>query len=524
MKTNVTLFLFLFFSLVSNGQTIEWQNTYGGDNVDILTGILPVGDTGYLLYGRSRSNAFADKSENSYGEHDYWVVRIDTEGEKLWDRTLGGSNQDLLEYADLTADGGFILGGCSSSGISGTKTTANEGQADYWVVKISADGDLLWDKTFGGTGIDELEKVITTSDRGSILAGRSNSGISGSKSEESKGGYDYWVIKLDETGTEEWQKTIGGEDGEGLFQVIETAQGEYLLSGASSSNISGDKTEPSQGGSDYWLVKIDQLGSIIWQKTIGGDNGEGPENLIETEDGLYLVGGYSYSNQSGDKSEDSNGDLDFWVVAINENGDIVWQNTIGGTNFDALYTISQATDGGYYLGGSSFSNTSGDKTEDSNGLQDMWLVKLDNQGVIEWDKTYGGDAGDDLSSSVTVSESQVLIGGPSRSGISGDKTEALEGYWILQLTDFPTSTIDLSSKSDIQVFPNPTNDYVKLRLPTATDKSGQLRIYDISGRQVHLDDSYRNSEPIDLSMLCSGIYVLEIMIAQNLYRGRVIVK
>lgn len=524
MKTTTTLFLILFSLVITQSQTIEWQNSYSGDEVDILTGILRVDNSGYLLYGRSRSNAFADKSEDSYGDFDYWIVRIDGEGEKIWDRTFGGAERDMLEFVDRTTDGGFILGGHSGSGVSGNKTTPNEGQFDYWIVKISENGDFLWDKNYGGSGIDELQKVLVTSDGGFVLAGFSDSNMSGDKTEDSRGSRDYWILKLNSLGEEEWQKTIGGDGGELLYQVIETNDGGYLLSGSSDSNISGEKTELSKGGSDYWIVKIDQLGAIVWQKTIGGDQGDVPENLLEIGSDQYLIGGYSFSNQSGDKSESSNGELDYWIVAIDSNGDVLWQNTIGSSSFDILYTMSEAPDGGFYLGGSSNSEVGGDKTENSRGGLDMWLVKINAQGGVEWDKTYGGSLNDDMSSVVAINENQVIIGGPSRSGVSGDKTEESEGYWLLQLTDIPTEINEYASSCCLEVFPNPTDDFIFIKLDNDMPLSGRLAIFDISGRIIYSDESYDSSKSVDLRSFIPGTYFLEVSIEEFTYQGKVVIK
>ena len=191
-----------------------------------------------------------------------------------WQNTIGGSNTDDLYSIEQTADGGYILGGFSSSPLSGDKTEGFIGFHDYWVIKLDSIGNIEWQNTIGGVGNDDLY-ITQSSDGGYILGGSSNSGISGDKTDSNKGGYDYWVLKLDATGSIVWQKTIGGNLDDKLYSLDETEDGGFLLGGYSYSGISGDKTEANKGGADYWVIKIDSTGNIIWQKTIGGSEFDG---------------------------------------------------------------------------------------------------------------------------------------------------------------------------------------------------------------------------------------------------------
>jgi len=210
-----------------------------------------------------------------------------------WQNTIGGSSADQLNSINQTSDGGYILGGRSASGISGDKTEASQGHYDYWVVKINSLGVIEWQNTIGGSGNDELQSISQTSDGGYILGGWSNSGISGDKTEASQGSYDYWVVKLNSLGVIEWQNTIGGSSYDGLYSINQTSDGGYILGGFSESGISGDKTEASQGSWDYWVVKLNSLGVIEWQNTIGGSSYENLRSINQTSDGGYILGGHS---------------------------------------------------------------------------------------------------------------------------------------------------------------------------------------------------------------------------------------
>ena len=268
-----------------------------------------------FLGGWSNSNISGDKTENSQGDYDYWVLKLDPTGNIQWQNTIGGSINDQLYSIQQTIDGGYILGGWSNSNISGDKTENSQG-TDYWVVKLDASGNIQWQNTIGGSFLDYLNCMQQTSDGGFILAGSSQSGISGDKTEDSQGGSDYWVVKLDAFGNIQWQNSIGGNSDDYLTSIQQTIDGGYILGGYSNSGISGDKTENYQGLYDYWVVKLDATGNIQWQNTIGGNSWDELISIQQTNDGGYILGGHSSSGISGDKTENSQGDYDYWVVKL----------------------------------------------------------------------------------------------------------------------------------------------------------------------------------------------------------------
>ena len=440
-----------FFCNAQNAQyDIKWQKTIGGSINDFLLSITPSPDGGYVMGGRSESNFTGDKTENSNGSYDYWVVKTDSLGNIVWQNTIGGSSTDFLFFITPTPSGGYILGGSSSSNISGDKTENCNGSYDYWVVKIDSLGAIQWQNTIGGSSAEELFSITTSHDGGYVLAGYSKSNISGDKTENSHGGEDYWVVKIDSLGNIVWQNTIGGSDDEQLLSITSSSDGGYVLGGWSASNISGDKTETSNGVADYWVVKIDSLGAIVWQNTIGGNSHDELHSIIPSSDGGYVLGGDSPSDISGDKTENSNGYYDYWVVKIDSLGTIVWQNTIGGINGDGLNSISSSPDGGYVLGGTSGSNISGDKTENSNGNEDYWVVKIDSLGYIEWQNTIGGSYTEYLYSITPSPDGGFVLGGSSDSNISGDKIENSDGgYDYLVMKLYPSSRITGKLFADI---------------------------------------------------------------------------
>lgn len=447
---------------------IEWQRTIGGSNTDNMYSINQTPDGGYILGGMSTSGISGEKTDTNRGPAppipifatgDYWIVKVNDTGGIQWQRTIGGSAYDSYSSMALTSDGGYMVAGNSNSGISGEKTDTSRGVRDYWIVKLNDTGGIQWQKTIGGSKDDMFQKIIQTADGGYMLAGFSNSGISGDKTEANRSGLnapqnDYWVIKLNATGIIQWQKTIGGSDDDRLYDMVATPDGGYLLGGTSRSGISGEKTQAPAGGSDFWIVKLSSTGTIEWDKTLGGDDDDSPTSLYVTADSGYALAGQSFSGLSGDKTDTSRGSSDYWIIKMNSTGVIQWQKTYGGDGYDWATNIIQTDDGGYMVHGNSASGLSGEKTEMGWGGDDYWVLKLGATGSIQWQRALGGNATDMTFHSGLVlqtPDSKYVIGGYAFSGISGNKTDTSRGgfgdYWILKIfedcpdTTFITGTI-----------------------------------------------------------------------------------
>ena len=399
-----------------NAQEIERQKTIGGIGHDDLQSIINTYDGGFMLGGSSRSPISGDKTENVIGingEVDYWIVKIDSNLNVQWDNTIGGYFHDYLTSIANTTDGGYLVAGFSESNSGGDKTEGKIGWDDYWIVKTDSIGNVLWDNTIGGAQIDQLQDVIETTDGGFLIAGKSNSWISGDKTENPIGNIqnmDYWILKLNSIGNIVWQQTIGGSATDIPCSIIQTSDGGYLIGGTSDSDISGDKTENSKGGTDYWIVKIDSIGNILWQNTIGGNSIDNLSSIVQSSDGSYLIGGTSESGISGDKTEhtpDNYFHSDFWIVKLDTAGNILWQNTIGGNELDQLNSIVITNTWDYLIGGPSRSSISGDKTENVIGnitSPDYWIVQL-----TEKNNFIDGNIYVDLNKNLQYDSTEILL-------------------------------------------------------------------------------------------------------------------
>jgi hypothetical protein len=544
MKHKYSSLLFVAIILYANAfaqPVIKTQRAAGGSLTEELTVMYVTKDGGLIVGGYSNSGISYDKTENSRGNFDYWIVKYDSLHNIEWDKTIGGSSADYLQALQQTSDGGYILGGQSQSGLSGDKTENSRGFFDYWVVKLDSTGSIEWDKTIGGSNDDFFASLSQTRDGGYILEGHSSSNISGDKTEDNKCGcseydnHDYWIVKLTSTGAIEWDKTIGGTDWDRSFVhalIPQTADGGYLVGGYSDSDQSGDKSENSINSSrDYWIIKIDSLGNIEWDKTIGGDGYEELMAIVLTSDGGFILGGTSGSNQSGDKTENSRGSADYWIVKCDKDGEIQWDKTIGSSDYDWFYSVEQTLDGGYIIGGYTTSDQSGEKTENGRGNFDYWVVKINSKGKVQWDKTIGGTDADECAGVKELGKNRYVVGGESFSKATGDKKKLSRGfkdYWLVGLfnktgsgnsgeavTQADLLVSVLRNNNNFKAYPNPANNSITVTYTAQKSSRYIFEIADMNGRVVlHKEVNTMpgtNRTTIDISRFAKGIYAVSVI-------------
>jgi hypothetical protein len=438
----VLLWFVLLTSLRCEAQPIrQWDKTFGRFHNDFLSVTLPTADGGYLLGGVSyKSTDFYD-----YDSSDFWLVKVGRDGNKQWDKLFSTQGENKLKTLLATTDGGYLVGGDALPGIDGDKTAFGS----MWLIKIDTNGNKLWDKAYEGVKPSNdwnaehalYGSMIATADGGYLLGGSCALGVGGDKTQPSKGSYDYWIIKLDANGNKQWDKVFGGNGQDLLMSILASADRGYVLAGNSNSDAVGDKTQSNKGGNDYWVVKLDANGVKQWDKTYGSSSSDYLLTFITTPDGGYLLGGDSDSGVSGDKTQPSRGGNDYWLIKLDANGNKQWDKTLGGNYSDTLGGCTLTPDGGYLIGGSSVSDISGDVTAPRKtypDTYDYWIIKLTSNGTKLWDKKYGGFIYNHLATLMTTSDGGYLVGGTSSSGVYGDKSQPSQGgtdYWLLKLIE-----------------------------------------------------------------------------------------
>lgn len=511
MKTSITIFALFFgiFSVFSQDPSIIWQKTIGGSAGDFSNALEATSDGGFILGGYSNSNISGEKTENSKGGTDIWIVKIDASGNIIWQKTIGGSGNDTVFSIKQTSDGGYIIGAASDSNISGDKTENSRGGLDYWILKLNSSGAIIWQKTYGGAQPEFYAFVDETTDGGYFVGGYSDSDVSGDKTDPTNGQRDFWALKLDSSGTIIWQKSLGGSLLELPSSAFQTPDGGFIIGGYSSSGISGDKTEASRGVTDNWIVKLDSNGNVEWDKTYGGNESDVLRDMIQTADGGFLAGGYSKSNISGDKTQNSQGDYDYWVLKLDGSGNLMWQNTIGGSGIDYPRNVKQLADGTYVIAGWSDSNISGDKTENSNGGYDYWLIRLDTAGGIISQNSIGGSADESGPYIEQTSDGNFVMFCSSDSNISGDKSEnnrGLDDYWVFKTTPSILGFSKNTFGPSFSAYPNPSSGKFTINLGENFSEIS-VTIINMLG-QIVSSSSYKNTQKLDVEINdAAGIYL-----------------
>jgi hypothetical protein len=361
---------------------ITWDWTYGGGNNESASSIIQTTDGGYAVAGSTDSEGA--------GESDSWVIKLDEQGKMVWDWTYEGSGYNSASSIIQTTDGGYAVAGSTDS--------KGAGESDSWVIKLDEQGKVVWDWTYGGSGFEQASSIIQTTDGGYAVAGSTDS--------KGAGQMDFWVIKLDEQGKMVWDWTYGGSGYDMAFSLVQTTDGGYAVAGSIFSKGASEI--------DFWVIKLDEQGKMVWDRTYGGSGFEQAFSLIQTTGGGYAVAGSILSKDTGK--------MDFWVIKLDEQGKMVWDWTYGGGNNGQAFSLIQTTGGGYAVAGSTTSKGAGE--------MDFWLIKLDEQGKMVWDWTYGGSNNDQARSLIQTTDGGYAVAGWTTSKGAGEMD-----FWVIKLDE-----------------------------------------------------------------------------------------
>lgn len=451
-------------------------------------------DGGYVIAGYSGSND--GNVTGNHGFWDFWIVKLSGSGNIQWQQSLGGTDNDFAFAVQQTSDEGFVIAGSSES--NNGDVSGNHGGADFWIIKLDAGGNLQWQKCLGGTGYDIAQSVQQTADGGYVAAGYSNSNDGDVTGHH--GGNDYWIVKLDNVGDLQWQKSLGGTGIDEASSITQTTGGGYLVAGSSSSN-DGDVTG-FHGGSDYWVVKLDGIGNIQWEKCFGGTVSDIAYAVRQTYDGGFVVAGLS--NSSNGDVTGNHGGSDHWIIKLNGSGNLQWQQCLGGSGNDNARSVQQTSDSGYVVTGSTLSNN-GD-VSGNHGGSDYWLVKLDGIGNIQWQVCMGGTLSDQAYSVYQTADEGYFVTGFSISN-NGDVTGNHGGwdYWVVKLS--PVVGIEeVSSRSSSTLFPNPFSTSATISFGREL-RNATFTLYNLLGEVVSETSNIKgDSFQINRGTIPGGVY------------------
>ena len=498
-------------SAVFYSQDVVWQKDIKSNTQDFLSQVTTTIDQQYLITGSSIQSAgkaaafnLASATSKQNNGYDFHVIKLNQQGEEVWEKYFSGQNHDFLSATVNTQEGGFLLAGTSYSGKSLDKKDNSKGGSDIWLIKINEFGDELWQKTLGTAHDEEARSVIQTTDLGYFVAGNVQNAAKG------YGSKDVWIVRLDKDGKELSQILLGGKGLDEVEKMIPTKDGGALLGVYSRSTVGGSKKTENFGEGDYWVIKLSKDGKVEWEKNFGGNGDDHLRTLALTSDG-YIIGGESRSERSGNKTVGIEEGTDLWLISLNERGEEIWQKSYNFKNRDILMgmnVISGKTDGnttkGILLGG--YTQAEGRIEADD---ETFWMLYINKDGNEEWRKHVKGESRkkeERLSDLKLNRDGSIILAGTSAEELGK------ENWKIVKLGD---SQIDqLIEKQDIKIYPNPVSDYCYVEIGFEF-KEADIIIYDMGGRQLQSLKTKNKVTKINTQNLIQGAYLIVVKTDTN---------
>ncbi|SDN10153.1 Por secretion system C-terminal sorting domain-containing protein [Siphonobacter aquaeclarae] len=414
--------------------SVQWQKVYGGSEYELEGSIIRSTDGHFFAIGASRSND-GDVPDNGHNfPNDFFLVKAGPTGQKIWSRAYGSSWYESASDMVPTTDGGGLvvgfvykdyadLGNFEAGDMSDPGQIVNDGSYNGWMVRVDGNGNKLWDLRVGESSSSAFFDCVTPTPDGGFLLGGDKDG-------------SFWLVKVNGSGQKVWEKKIGNNLPTYWHRIVSVSTGGYLL-GCTTDNQNLERTGPGKGSKDIWLVRIDEFGNKLWDKSIGDVSGVEFTDLLATKDGGFAVLAGS-SSTGKDRTAAGGGSLDYWLVKLDGAGNIQWDVAYGTTGYDDPTCLAQASDGSYFIGGRSYGGISGDKTDPSPTSSDWWIVKLAASGTKIWDKTVGNNDNYNARSGSLLAEPDggVIMAVASDAPVGRDKVVPSKGkndIWVFKL-------------------------------------------------------------------------------------------
>lgn len=494
--------LWLFYLMAGSvlaQPSLQWAKTFGGTNSDEAFDILSTPDGGCLVVGEAASND--GTAFGNHGSIDAMVIKQNQDGSIQWKKMLGGPDWDGASKAILASDGSYMIAGYSAS--TAGDVSGNHGDFDAWIVKLDPNGNIIWQKCYGGTKREMAYTILETKDKGYVFAGFSAS--TDGDLTMNQGFYDAWIVKIDSDGILQWQRSYGGSHDDRFSSILQMADGGYMVSGSAGS--ADGNVSMSFGGPDYWLLRLNDDGKILWQKSYGGSGIDVGSAVIAAGNGRFYIFGQTFSEDG--QVTGNHGLSDLWLIQTDSLGELQWEKSYGGS--DADYPGGSLLDNGTLVLSGGASSNDGNLAQNTGGFS-FWIFGVDNQGNIQWQNTYGGSEAEVCFGLSATQEGGFFISGYtwSNDGDVSGQHGAYDDYWVIKLAQKSSAT-EAPQFEGLQISPNPATTTITFSIPVK-DIDYQGEIYDSAGRvmqQKHSEGARENLE-WDISDLPQGLYFLKI--------------
>ncbi|WBV59887.1 T9SS type A sorting domain-containing protein [Chryseobacterium camelliae] len=507
---------FLCTVLSISAQEVLWQKDIKSSTQDFLSQVTPTVDLQYLITGSSIQSSKLSTENKQNNGYDFHLVKLNQQGEEVWEKYFAGKNHDYLSASLSTQDGGFLLAGTSYSGKGLDKKDDSKGGSDMWLIRINEFGDELWQKTIGTASDEEARAVIQTTDLGFFVAGNIQNSAQGF------GSKDVLIVRLDKNGKELSQLILGGKGLDEVEKMIPTRDGGVLLGAYSRSRKTATNNLPSAtpkqtenyGEGDYWIIKLNKDGKVEWEKNFGGSGDDHLRTMAMTTSG-FIIGGESRSARSGNKSVGIEEGTDLWLISLNERGEEIWQKSYNLGNRDVLMGMhvilghnerekNKDLTKGVLLGG--YTQAEGRMETDD---ETFWMLYVDENGNEQWRKHVKGESRkrEERLSDIRLNRDGSII-------LAGTSAEELgkENWKIVKLGDQQVD--QLIEKQDIKIYPNPVSDYAYVEIGFDF-KEADIVMYDMSGRQLQSLKTKNKVTKINTQPLIQGAYLITIKTDTN---------
>jgi hypothetical protein len=474
---------------------IEWQKSFGGTKKDIPYDMSVTADGGYIIVGQTAS-ANKDVTGN-HGATDYWVIRLNASGQLEWKQCFGGIATDEAYAVEVTSDHGFVIAGGARS--NNGNVTNNHGNYDFWIIRLDSLGNLLWQRALGGNQNDVAYDVKQTVDGGFIAVGYSKSKNGDVSLNYGLG--DYWIVKLDGNGLLQWQKVYGGSSHDFAKSVTLAADGGYFVSGYCRS--ADGSTPGNNGEEDLLLLKLDSQGNLLWQVNYGDGAGEGTSSMVGSSDGGLLSVGITHSTTG--LSSGNHGEHDYWLIKTDASGSLNWSKCLGGNITDDGNAIARSGGGTYLVAGDSRSVEQ--NVCFNHGNDDAWIVCLDSTGNILWQNSLGGSASDGANAIVATADGGYAVACYSSSN-NGDVTgnKGSMDFWIVKMKPAAMRSVisaegESKAKPSVSVFPSPASGRVQLVLSgfETRPQAALIELTDLRGQLLWQQNVFMNDQPLNIT-------------------------